>query len=586
MRAQFIKSQVRGAGIVLERFVRALLVAVSLAASGGNCLPAQDVVQRGVLHGQDTPAWIREAIERDPTAFQLRRGWREQAERARVARVRMTLDGVDANGMAPHAAAARGAAVKGTMRIPVFPLLFRNSSAAPYPVRTLQDLLFDGQSGSVSLSQLYREMSSGVFSVIGTVYPWTRVSLDDTAYERNTNGGPPFIGQLIQEVLRQVDAFVDFRLYDRNGDGEVDVVSFVQPQNGGECPNSRNIWSHAWQYGSALGQQEAHAYRTNDGVVIRDYIIQPALECDGKSTVGVGVFAHELGHALGLPDLYATGTRPTNAGVGYWSLMGHGLENQPVSPAHLDAWSKSDLGWVSVSAAEPGAKTVRLRPIAAGGHAHRVDVVGSPGEYFLLENRQALGSELHLLHPGLIVWHVDSARIESTRNANTVQNSVAHRGITLIEADGRRDLDNPGARGDASDPFPGSRRVTSLTSRSSPRLANYAGSVAGIAINNIREVGRDIELGLEYPTGALANTEKGSVPVPPRANTAFGPPALLSFGDTVRSADLQWLRLNGFQVLSVFNAAKTVYARIPVDLKGALTALNPRIKALDVQMRK
>ena len=38
-----------------------------------------------------------------------------------------------------------------------------------------------------------------------------------------------------------------------------------------------------------------------------DYVIQPAWNCAGPpSAIDIGVFAHEFGHAFGLPDLYDT----------------------------------------------------------------------------------------------------------------------------------------------------------------------------------------------------------------------------------------------------------------------------------------
>ena len=77
------------------------------------------------------------------------------------------------------------------------------------------------------------------------------------------------------------------------------------------------------------------------------YVIDPETRPDGMITMGV--FAHEYGHALGLRDLYDY--TDASMGIGDWSLMASGDSNKISrngdTPAHLDAWSKSVLGWVS-----------------------------------------------------------------------------------------------------------------------------------------------------------------------------------------------------------------------------------------------
>jgi immune inhibitor A len=74
----------------------------------------------------------------------------------------------------------------------------------------------------------------------------------------------------------------------------------------------------------------------------------------------VGVFAHEYGHDLGLPDLYDY--YGTNA-VGFWSLMGSGSwlsqSDQDIgsAPDHLGVWEKFQLGWLNYEVAYAGYKS-------------------------------------------------------------------------------------------------------------------------------------------------------------------------------------------------------------------------------------
>lgn len=64
------------------------------------------------------------------------------------------------------------------------------------------------------------------------------------------------------------------------------------------------------------------------------------------NTFRPGLMAHELGHALSLPDLYsATGYRDDVLYIGSWGMMAGGNENLN----HFCAWSKWALGWLEES---------------------------------------------------------------------------------------------------------------------------------------------------------------------------------------------------------------------------------------------
>ena len=62
--------------------------------------------------------------------------------------------------------------------------------------------------------------------------------------------------------------------------------------------------------------------------------------------IHIGVFAHEFGHAFGLPDLYDTDSRPTASRreSATWCLMASGSwggdNRSPELPSHMSAWAK------------------------------------------------------------------------------------------------------------------------------------------------------------------------------------------------------------------------------------------------------
>ena len=84
---------------------------------------------------------------------------------------------------------------------------------------------------------------------------------------------------------------------------------------------------------------------------IGDYTIEP-------ENGGVGVFAHEFAHDLGLPDEYAS---PGENSTAWWTLMSQGSygtvngEDIGSAPTHMNAWDKFQLGFLdSYEVAFPG----------------------------------------------------------------------------------------------------------------------------------------------------------------------------------------------------------------------------------------
>lgn len=478
----------------MKNILRSASVLLLLLASPA---VAQDVLQIGRQRGVEPPAWVKERLARDPNAFEFERAWKSSLERALRQRANLRARGIDAQAFAPARSAQAGAAVAGDFRMPVFMVRYANTPTVPYQTTVLQDRLFATSGAGYTLTTFYRELSRSIFNLSGTVYGWYQVPGTAADYEGDDNGRtPPLIGQLLKDVLDQADETIDFRQFDRDGDGFVDVVAIVHPTAGGEC-GGRHIWSHRWTYASASATGQP--YLTNDGVFVNDYIIQPALDCDQVTPVQIGVFAHELGHALGLPDLYATDR--SSSGVGVWDLMGAGNWNQPESPAHMGAWSKALLGWIPEVMLTGNRDGLVLESAIMTGVAYRINVpavASTRGEYFLLENRQRHGADMHLPAPGLLIWHIDSTAVANRMPTNTVQNDPNHMGVYLVQADGRRDLDLLGNQGDPGDPYPGSTNNTTLDATSVPNSNTHTGTTSGIALHNIRQSGLEITLDLTF----------------------------------------------------------------------------------------
>lgn len=456
--------------------------------------------------------------------------WRAKARRVVETRAFLRRAGRDDLLNAPlRFMATAPAAVSGVLRIPTILVSFSDVDMSQFRFQAAQyDSLFytsaPFRGRPYSLRTLYQEMSNGLLTIDGKSYGW--VSGNNTrayyleACGSNVNAlncptGRSRMWELFTSALQQLDAAVDFGQFDNDGpdgipnsgddDGVVDVVQFILPEIGGEC-GGRGIWAHKHRLdGLTIG---GTPYRTNDRspdgrlLVINPYHTVGGVggdSCsDSTEIMGIGTAAHELGHGLGLPDLYDTGGE--TEGIGEWGLMGSANFRSLYSPGHLSAWSKERLGWVFVRELK-NRGGYSLGPVVTRDTVFLIRPQGANprGEYFLLENKQALGSDsANLLDSsrragpkrgGLLVWHIDSAKVAVAGPpfANAVNSGAIH-GVRLLQADGTQDLENRINRGDAGDPYPGLTGNSSLGRATNPQaVKNHDGSFAGFALTSIRQ---------------------------------------------------------------------------------------------------
>ncbi|MDI6800681.1 MAG: M6 family metalloprotease domain-containing protein [Thermodesulfovibrionales bacterium] len=314
---------------------------------------------------------------------------------------------------------------------------------------------------------------------------------------------------MVYEAVEAADsAGFNFALYDQDGDCYVDAVVIIHQGTGEEASGTpTDIWSHNWSLLGAwlYGKSNHSIYVTNDDclsdpsqkVKVNDYTIQGE-KLIGNTLNTVGTFAHEYGHILGLADLYDTDD--SSEGIGKWSLMASGswtyVTTHGDRPAHLDAWSKYYLGWISPKVV---LGTLQNEPIQSASTNADVYKLGSgnplSGEYFLIENRQKTGFDAGLPGSGLLIWHIDGNKINATIASNTVNDSecypggtpcnVNHYGVALVQADNAWHLEKNLNRGDAGDPFPGSGGNASLNDTTLPDTKFYNGSSSNVSITSI-----------------------------------------------------------------------------------------------------
>lgn len=257
------------------------------------------------------------------------------------------------------------------------------------------------------------------------------------------------IGELTREAVLILDQQgFDFSEYDVDQNGLIDHLFIVHAGSGQEADiNTDLIWSH---YGGIYGGELV------DGVYAYGYTMMPE---DGE----LGVFAHEFGHDLGLPDLYDTDgmTDGYSGGIGRWGLMGSGSwnhmpnESAGSSPSNISAWCKFILGWTDPYFVTGDIESVGLYNFDGFSEA----VIMFPqednpnDEYFIAEYRRQLGYDAALPGEGLLIWHVDHQKVLDTFGQNRINGDQDRMGIELEQADGQRDLWYLNNQGDETDPF-------------------------------------------------------------------------------------------------------------------------------------
>ena len=348
------------------------------------------------------------------------------------------------------------------------------------PPAHFQQLLFDPANPD-SMHSFYKDLSFGKLNVTGQVIGWIRAAHPYGYYtdgQSGTGGNfPRNTPGLLEEVLRAYCSTNSLAPFDANGDGYVDGLFLVHAGGGAEAepdPQRRKdmIWSHKWTLQTRF---------VNNGVSAYAYFTAPE---DGR----LGVFSHEFGHFLGLPDLYDTSYR--SQGIGDWCLMAGGSWNGGGNaPARMSAWCLATLGWIKPKNMR-AARHLVLKPLEADRTAcYRLWTRGrTSNEYFLIENRQQTGRDSALPGSGLALWHIDETQSDNT-------NPRAYR-VALVQADGQLDLEFNRNQGEAGDLFPGSRAVTQVDDQGAgqPNTRTNNGTATNVRLRNISSNSGIVEL--------------------------------------------------------------------------------------------
>lgn len=236
------------------------------------------------------------------------------------------------------------------------------------------------------------------------------------------------------------------------------------------------------------------------------YVYIPSKESSDNETIdGMGTFAHEFGHVLGLPDLYQTST---DKGVfttpGNYDVMDVGCYNGFYATStgsvlgthvpNMSSFEREWLGWHTPKTLSSADGVYSIPAYDSANFAYQIVDPSDSDQWFVLENRQLKNWDTTLPGHGLLIWHIDYDK--SIWDAEGVNNGTQY-----------VDIEEANTSEAAAYTFPGIKKVTEFDG-----FTNWSGQSIFSKISNITEsngyicftVG-DAEL-TSCPAGTTADT--------------------------------------------------------------------------------
>lgn len=381
----------------------------------------------------------------------------------------------------------------------VFLLRFADHTSRPLPSHADISRLYnsddepDGHDDVIptgSVRRVYDVNSYGAFTIDTTVVPWITLSHNEEYYADGNHGFTKFKEAIFEALtvldndepnnprLSQFMANFRFEDFDRDEDGALDGLGFMHSGYGAEfsgddcygAKNENRIWSHK----GGLDWKSSH-----EDVRVNRYYVSSALrgKCHGR-IVRMGVISHEIGHSLGLPDLY-DGTFE-GAGLGAYDFMSQswGIDGTGTYPPILSAWTKVNAGWANALVIGEDGR-YELEASTTSKIVLKITHGFPSGEYLLLENRQPNSFDSKIKQGGIAIYkvdeNVDDQRSRGFPGQDGWPSNGKHYKVALLGADGSFDLEVGNNQADDGDLWHASSKLRELKSGNSvyPNTDSY-----------------------------------------------------------------------------------------------------------------
>lgn len=365
-----------------------------------------------------------------------------------------------------------------------------------------------------SVREYFIEQSQGKFLPEFTIIGPVTLDNNYTYYGEDVSYRDKNYGEFVRESFTKAQALVeDWTQFDNNSDGKVDMCVILFAGLGQNYTNSYGDKNTIWP------QEVPTSYNIN-GIVYSGCSssceLRPTAASDGVITStqpdGVGVIIHEISHAIGLPDLYDYNY--VNFGMDYWSLMDYGMYTRSSKvPVGYTAYEREFVGWQQTETIT-GPCTLHLYCFDQGGKGYKLVNDANPNEYYILDNRQAMGWDWGMCSNrghGMLVMHVDyNPSIWTANKVNTdIKGYHEHQSLTIIPANNTlmgsnnvtsRDVWQTSLQGN---PFPGITDNHELTDETTPASMVYMGSLMHKPLVDIEETEDGVITVKVMPLGTL-----------------------------------------------------------------------------------
>ncbi len=336
----------------------------------------------------------------------------------------------------------------GEPKVLVIPVEFTDCPATDTIKKDLEIAFFGTsmQTGWESLYSYYYKSSYGKLSITGTVMEPFNTGKASTDYKSDN-----FDYEILKAALEYYDTQINYDEYDTDKDGYIDSVYLIYTKEY-DLTGKTNWWAYTYQYFT-----ETNEYYDNveaDFYAIMSYQFLFDDLQDKKVKYNCETIIHETGHLLGLDDYYDyEENNGPNGGIGGGDMMDYNVGDH-------NAYSKALLGWINPYVLTGKTITIDLNSFALSGDAIMICKNWNGtfyDEYFIIDfytptgvNEMVKGSSGLFSISGIRIYHIN-ATLNTYENATSVwemtkynNSNSLRRLITLIEADGRNDIDDLG----------------------------------------------------------------------------------------------------------------------------------------------